>query len=84
LDGVKNELIQASKKYTADNLSILPTLDTKYICISITTLVNSPHIAEDQVIDPTTEKPLAGFIKVTYRSKYDQYNYEYILTCTPN
>jgi type IV pilus assembly protein PilA len=81
LDGVKKELIKATKSYTADNLELLPSNDGGYICVDIETLENSSYINNDEIIDPTTEEPLVGYIKVTYLSKYNKYNYEYALNC---
>lgn len=81
LDGVKDELINVTKEYTADNLDLLPSIDGEYICVDIDTLKNSSYISNDEVIDPTTKKELEGFIKVTYLSKYSNYKYEYLESC---
>ena len=81
LIGVKNELINVTKEYTADNLDLLPSNDGEYICVSIETLENSSYISNDEVIDPTTNERLEGFIKVTYLSKYSNYKYEYLESC---
>jgi type IV pilus assembly protein PilA len=81
LEGVKKELIKATKSYTADNLDLLPSEDGGYICVDIKTLEKSSYISNDEIIDPTTEEPLVGHIKVTYLSKYNNYKYEYALNC---
>lgn len=81
LEGVKEELIKATKSYTADNLDLLPLNDGEYICVNVDTIRNSSYITNDEIIDPTTEEPLVGYIKVTYLMKYNNYNYEYALSC---
>lgn len=80
LVGIEGELISVAKKYYTENLDELPS-GTNSKCLSVNDLLETGFITNDEVIDPTTKKPLEGFVKTEYLEKYSQYEYTFVKEC---
>ena len=79
-ESTKNELIKAAKNYYADNIRELPD-DGSYKCLSVSEIEESGYISNDDIVDPTTEEKLTGYVKIYFDNTYNQYTYEYVLSC---
>lgn len=74
-------IITASKKYMIDHSGLLMNNDGP-IFVSITDLINSGVIDNDKVVDPKTKKVLNGCVKISYSDSYNQYEYNYVNSCS--
>ena len=79
-ESTKNELIQAAKNYYADNIRELPD-DGSHKCLSVSEIEESGYISNDDIVDPTTEEKLTGYVKIYFDNTYNQYTYEYVKSC---
>ena len=79
-ESTKNELIKAAKNYYADNIRELPD-DGSHKCLSVSEIEESGYISNDDIVDPTTEEKLTGYVKIYFDNTYNQYTYEYVLSC---
>ena len=79
-ESTKNELIKAAKEYYADNIRELPD-DGSHKCLSVSEIEESGYISNDDIVDPTTEKKLTGYVKIYFDNTYNQYTYEYVESC---
>ena len=79
-ESTKNELIKAAKNYYADNIRELPD-DGSYKCLSVSKIEENGYISNDDIVDPTTEEKLTGYVKIYFDNTYNQYTYEYVKSC---
>ena len=79
-ESTKNELIKAAKNYYADNIRELPD-DGSHKCLSVSEIEESGYISNDDIVDPTTEEKLTGYVKIYFDNTYNQYTYEYVKSC---
>ena len=79
-ESTKNELIKAAKNYYADNIRELPD-DGSYKCLSVSEIEENGYISNDDIVDPTTEEKLTGYVKIYFDNTYNQYTYEYVKSC---
>ena len=79
-ESTKNELIKAAKEYYADNIRELPD-DGSHKCLSVSEIEESGYISNDDIVDPTTEEKLTGYVKIYFDNTYNQYTYEYVKSC---
>ena len=79
-ESTKNELIQAAKNYYADNIRELPD-DGSHKCLSVSEIEENGYISNDDIVDPTTEEKLTGYVKIYFDNTYNQYTYEYVKSC---
>lgn len=77
----KEVIINAAKKYALDYVSELPIYDGDIYVIEVQELRNSIYLDDENIIDPTTDKPLNGCVNVTYVSSKGNYKYEYTEEC---
>ena len=76
----KNELKKKKKNYYADNIRELPD-DGSHKCLSVSEIEESGYISNDDIVDPTTEEKLTGYVKIYFDNTYNQYKYEYVKSC---
>ena len=79
-ESTKNELIEAAKNYYADNIRELPD-DGSHKCLSVSEIEENGYISNDDIVDPTTEEKLTGYVKIYFDNTYNQYTYEYVKSC---
>ena len=79
-ESTKNELIKAAKNYYADNIKELPE-DGSHKCLSVSEIEENGYISNDDIVDPTTEEKLTGYVKIYFDNTYNQYTYEYVKSC---
>ena len=79
-ESTKNELIKAAKEYYADNIRELPD-DGSHKCLSVSEIEENGYISNDDIVDPTTEEKLTGYVKIYFDNTYNQYTYEYVKSC---
>ena len=79
-ESTKNELIKAAKNYYADNIRELPDAGS-HKCLSVSEIEESGYISNDDIVDPTTEEKLTGYVKIYFDNTYNQYTYEYVKSC---
>ena len=79
-ESTKNELIKAAKEYYADNIRELPD-DGSHKCLSVSEIEKNGYISNDDIVDPTTEEKLTGYVKIYFDNTYNQYTYEYVKSC---
>ena len=79
-ESTKNELIKAAKNYYADNIRELPD-DGSHKCLSVSEIEENGYISNDDIVDPTTEEKLTGYVKIYFDNTYNQYTYEYVKSC---
>ena len=79
-ESTKNELIKAAKNYYADNIRELPE-DGSHKCLSVSEIEENGYISNDDIVDPTTEEKLTGYVKIYFDNTYNQYTYEYVKSC---
>ena len=79
-ESTKNELIKAAKNYYADNIRELPD-DGSHKCLSVSEIEENGYISNDDIVDPTTEEKLTGYVKIYFDNTYNQYTYEYVESC---
>ena len=75
----KNTIVDAAKRWGTDNTKHLPSDSCD---VSINFLKTEGYLdSEKEVIDPTTNKPLNGCVRIKYDSANNQYKYNYVDTC---
>lgn len=80
LESTKEELIKAAQKYYADNIRELPD-DGSHKCLSVSEIEASGYISNDDIVDPKNLEKLTGYVKTYFDNTYNQYTYEYVLSC---
>ena len=79
LDEQKKTIVDAAERWGTDNVRKLPTTNCD---LSIDFLQKEGYISsEKDVIDPTTDKPMTGCVRITFDSSNNQFDYKYVDTC---
>ena len=79
LDEQKNVIENAASNWGTDNFRKLPSTSCY---LSIDFLRKEGYLESDKdVIDPTTDKPMTGCVRITFDSSNNQFDYKYVDTC---
>jgi len=77
-------LINSTKSLAAKHTELLPDIGSdEIVCITPTILMNYGEIETDNIVDPRDKSKLKGFVLISYNIEYNQYVYEFSLSC-PN
>ena len=80
LEEQKNTIIDAADRWGTDNVRKLPATSCD---LSIDFLKKEGYLdSKKDVIDPTTDKPMTGCVRITFDSTNNQYDYKYVDTCS--
>ena len=66
-------LVSAAKRWGASNSDKL----SNETSVQFSTLFDEGYIKQKNVVNPKTDEPLDGCIKISYDEEYSQYKYEY-------
>lgn len=72
-------IIDGAKKWLEKNYDKVGS-ETTYL--SINKLISSGIIEQDSIINPRTEEEMSGCVKISFTSLYNQYEYEYVESCS--
>ena len=79
LEEQKNTIVDAADRWGTDNVRKLPETRCD---LSIDFLKKEGYLdSKKDVIDPTTDKPMTGCVRITFDSSNNQYDYKYVDTC---
>src|SRR5574344_606148 len=78
-----NKIIEASKRYSAENVFSLPQ-DNQKLYITILQLQLNGYLKKDSIINPINGEKINGCVEISYLAEGNQYNYKYINECDSN
>ncbi len=74
-------ILASAKKWSVENVDLLPVNDTGKVYVSIDDLVNGGFIKNDEIINPINNMKMDGCVLIKFTSTYNQHTYEYT-TCS--
>ena len=77
---ILNRSREKARESTKNNIRELPD-DGSHKCLSVSEIEESGYISNDDIVDPTTEEKLTGYVKIYFDNTYNQYTYEYVKSC---
>ena len=77
----KATIVSAARKYSTEIAEYLPKYDGDIYSIEVSELRNTAYLEDENIIDPTTNKPMKGCVNIIFNASKGKYNYEYTDEC---
>ncbi len=72
-------ITSAAKNWTLTNNGVLPMSESEgSYNLPLSKLSEDGYIDSDELIDPRDNKPICGYIQITYNDSKNQYNYKFV------
>lgn len=70
-------VVEASKKWGAENSNLLSTVDNSVYKLQLSELRQSSYLQDSSIINPVTGEELIGCIFITFNEENNGYNYSF-------